>query len=370
MDLEGPHDAGHQAGHLPGQLQGTGDLAVGEDEVVGAGARRLDHRKEARQPPDQHPGGAPHDREGVGVALLRHQDAGAGVRAGEIDEVELLAVPDLEVLRQLAQRRSEAGRGGEDVDQAVGLPHRVPGVVDQAVEAQQRRRAVPVEAEAAAVDAARPAGTAVDPVAGGQQALGVTEGRVGEGEDVVAEGGGLRLLEVGLVGHDRLGVGGSQHGRRLGEGCRIDDEAGDEAPEVQTQRHPPGLPARAPGMEPAGVVAEPLHEIGLPAVVGVAVRRVVREVLGGDRPHDVEDGTDDPGRRPGRDHPALGEHQQVREVGHVEAVVQERGVRNLQGEAALDQLGGRGLRRGTDVTPAHGHPRRQPHEGGSEKKCC
>ena len=96
-------------------------------------------------------------------------------------------------------------------------------------------------------------------------------------------------------------------------------------------------------MQPAGVVAEPLHEVGLPAVVGVAVPGVVREVLGGDGPNDVEDGADDPGRRPGRDHPALGEHQQVREVGHVEAVVQEGGVRNLEGEAALDQLTGRGL---------------------------
>jgi hypothetical protein len=33
----------------------------------------------------------------------------------------------------------------------------------------------------------------------------------------------------------------------------------------------------------------------------------------------------------------------MREVGHVETVVQERGVRNLEGEAALDQLTGRGL---------------------------
>jgi hypothetical protein len=91
----------------------------------------------------------------VRVALLRHEHAGAGVRTGEIDEVELLTRPDLQILGQLALARDQAGSRREQADQSVELPHRIPGVLDHSGKAEQSRDVIPVSEQAAAIHAAR-----------------------------------------------------------------------------------------------------------------------------------------------------------------------------------------------------------------------
>jgi hypothetical protein len=106
--------------------------------------------QDARRPPD--------DGQRVRVALLRHEDARAGVRLGEVDEVELRAGEDLQVLGELVLGEHQAGGAGEHVQERVGLPHRVAGVRDGAVEAQGAGGAVPVVEDRRPVGRPDPAG--------------------------------------------------------------------------------------------------------------------------------------------------------------------------------------------------------------------
>src|SRR4029450_1218315 len=143
---------------------GAGAPALGEAPVVAACRRALHHGQEPGEAADEDPGRTPGDGQRVRVAVLRHEHAGAGVGTGEVDEVELLAVPDLEVLGELALVGDQADRGGQQVDQPVDLPHGVACVLDHPGEAEQAGDARPVVDQAAAVDAAGPGSAAVHTV--------------------------------------------------------------------------------------------------------------------------------------------------------------------------------------------------------------
>src|SRR5205085_2947667 len=122
----------------------------------------------------------------------------------EVDVVELAARPDLEVLGQFGLVRQHAGGDGQDVDEAVDLPHGVAGVLDDAAEAEQVGHDRPVLQQAAPVDAAGAAGGEVDPLDALDEAGRVANGGVGEGQDEVAERRRLGLLRGGRVGQDRV----------------------------------------------------------------------------------------------------------------------------------------------------------------------
>ena len=82
-------------------------------------------------------------RERVRVLLLRHQRAGAAVGVGELDEAELLARVDLEVLAELALVRRRDRERREQLDVDVGLPGGVLRVLDQRRRSPGARRAGP-----------------------------------------------------------------------------------------------------------------------------------------------------------------------------------------------------------------------------------
>ena len=88
----------------------------------------------------------------------------------------------------------------------IALPHGVADMVNGAVEAQIVAGALPVveKGRAARGTGADRAGIDLRELA--DQPLGVTEDGVGEREDVVPERGGLRGLEVGVVGHHGVDV--------------------------------------------------------------------------------------------------------------------------------------------------------------------
>jgi len=75
--------------------------------------------------------------ERVRVLLLRHERARAAVRVGELDEPELLARVDLEVLAELALVRRGDREGRKELEVHVGLPRGVLRVLDDSVAAQQ-----------------------------------------------------------------------------------------------------------------------------------------------------------------------------------------------------------------------------------------
>jgi len=77
----------------------------------------------------------------------------------------------------------------------------------------------------------------------------------------VAERGRLRVLQIGLVGHQRAdvraGLAGDL-GRQPGGGL---DEAGEIIPQPQPERDPDRLPPGASRVQPAGDVARPVGEV-------------------------------------------------------------------------------------------------------------
>ena len=315
-------------------------LPVGEDEVVAAGRRVLATASSPECKPIEGPSRAADDRESVRIAFLRHEHARPAVTVGEGHVVELLARPDLQILGELGLGHHQAGRGADHVEQPIGLPHGVPGVLGDAPEAQQGRDVPAVGAQPGAVDAACPARAGIGPLQRLAQPTARAQHRVGEREDIVAERGRLRVLQVGLVGHQRAGVRAglaSYLGRERGGGL---DEAGEVSPQAQPERDPDRLPPGASRVQPAGHVASPLGEVLLAGVVRLAVGGVVGKLAGRDR-HGVEHQHQHAAGRGRRDHPRRAKVEQVREIGEVDPVVQYRGVGVLQREPGRDQLRGR-----------------------------
>ena len=293
------------------------------------------------QPADQRPGRTADDRQGVGIALVRHEHARPAVPVGQGHVVELLARPDLQVLGQLGLGDHQPGGGAHHVEQPVGLPHSVPGVLGDAPEAKQGRDVAAVGAQPGAVYAACPAWAGVGPFQRLAQPPPGPQHRVGERENVVPERGRLRVLQVGLVGHQRGGVRPGLAGDVGGQPGGGLDEAGEVIPQPQPEGDPDRLPPRAPGVQPAGHVTGALGEVLLPGVVRLAVGGVVGKLAGRDR-HGVEHQGQHAAHSGRRDHARRAEVEQVREVGEVDPMVQHRGVGVLQREPGRDQLGGRG----------------------------
>jgi hypothetical protein len=153
----------------------------------------------------------------------------------------------------------------------------------------------------------------------------------------VAERRRLGLLQVGLVGHQRLDV---LRGDGSGAVHEVDDHV-DEVQQLVAQVDPQGDPCRFPtrsaGVQPARGVAEARYEQPLAGVVGLAELGVVGELGGISRLHFEQQPQQIPCGGTRNDASAQ-QIQHVGNVGEVEPGVQERGVRVLQREAAVDEL--------------------------------
>src|SRR5207249_7410553 len=110
--------------------------------------------KRGGQVADRLAGLRPDGCERVRVLLLRHECAGAAVRVGELDEAELLARVDLEVLAELCLVRRGDRERREQLEVDVGLPGGVLRVLDERLAAQQLSEPVAVERPAGAGAAA------------------------------------------------------------------------------------------------------------------------------------------------------------------------------------------------------------------------
>ena len=187
-----------------GLVERARDGAVQEVEVVGACRARVQRRERGGEVARGLAGLRADRGERVRVLLLRHQRARAAVRVGELDEAELLARVDLEVLAELAL----VGRGDrerrEQLEVHVGLPGGVLRVLDERLAAEQlgEPRAVERPARAGAAAGAGDAG-AERARASWRGALGVAQRRVGIREEQVADGRRLGRLEVRVVGRER-----------------------------------------------------------------------------------------------------------------------------------------------------------------------
>ena len=155
-------------------------------------------------------------RERVRVALLRHQGARARMRVGQLDQAELVARVDLEVLGELREVRGGDRERREQLGVHVPLPGGVLRVHHEAVAAEQLGEPRAIERPARAGAAADARDAARELAVGVSQALGVAQRRVGVGQQQVACGRRLRGLQVGVVGGERV----AQLARVRREGAR------------------------------------------------------------------------------------------------------------------------------------------------------
>ena len=118
--------------------------------------------------------------------------------------------------------------------------------------------------------------------------------------------------------------------------------------QAEPESDPARFPAGAAQVQPSGRGAQRPLELAFPAVVRVPVERVVAEFRGR-RVEQAEQPAAQRGGLPGPQRPALGQRDQVGQVGQGQAAVQQRGVRDLQRVPGLDQF-----RRGTAGDPGAG----------------
>ena len=185
-------------------LQRPRHEAVEQVEVVGARRARVRHRQRGRDVARGLARLRADRRQRVRVALLRHQRARARVPVGQLDQPELVARVDLEVLRELREVRGRDRERREQLGVDVPLPGRVLGVRDEALAAEQLGQPRAVERPARAGAAAGAGDAARELAVGAPQALGVAQRRVGVGQQQVPGGRRLGRLQVGVVGGERV----------------------------------------------------------------------------------------------------------------------------------------------------------------------
>ena len=221
--------------------------------------------------------------ERVGILLLRHQRARATVGVRELDQTELLAGVDLEVLAELALVRRGDREGRKELEVHVGLPRGVLGVLDDSVAAQQLGESRAIERPARARTPAGPRDARPESRVRGARPVTVAKRRVGVRQEEVADGRRLCRLEVGVVGRER--------GARCA--CVPDERRGlvdERVMQLQrlhgpsTERDAKRLASWTAGAQPAGGrPSDAPLELGLACVERVAERRVPWELVVGDR---------------------------------------------------------------------------------------
>lgn len=160
---------------------------------------------------------------------------------------------------------------------------------------------------------------------------------VGKAAQVVPERRWLRGLQVGAVRPQRGGVLGGPAARLGGEPRDVGVQPEQALPQTEPERDPARFPAGSAQVQSSGRRTQRPLEFPFPAVVRVAVERVVAEFRGR-RVKQAEQPAAQRGGLPGPQRPALGQRDQVSQIGQGEAAVQQRGVRDLQRVAGLDQF--------------------------------
>ena len=222
--------------------------------------------------------------ERVGILLLRHQRARATVGVRELDQTELLAGVDLEVLAELALVRRGDREGRKELEVHVGLPRGVLGVLDDSVAAEQLGESRAIERPARARTPAGPRDARPESRVRGARPVTVAKRRVGVRQEEVADGRRLCRLEVGVVGRERGARCACVPDERRG----LVDERVMQLPRARTGRQPERdakrLASWTAGAQPAGGrPSDAPLELGLACVERVAERRVPRELVVGDR---------------------------------------------------------------------------------------
>ena len=212
------------------------------DDAAGLAARQLGH---------------------VGVLLLRHDRRAGAEAVGELDEAEVLAHPEHQLLAEARDvHHAQAGRGGE-LDREVAVADRVDAVAADLGHAERLGHHLAVERVAGAGERGGAERQAIGAGVDLGHALGVAREHLDVGQQVMRERHRLGHLQVGEAGQDGLGVlvGELDQGAlQLGQ-QRAD--AGDLVAQPEAHVGRDLVVARAAGVQALAGIAGELHQAGL-----------------------------------------------------------------------------------------------------------
>ncbi len=141
----------------------------------------------------------------IGVFFLRH-DAGAGTKGiGQVDEGEGRRHPVDELLRQARQVHGNDRQRRQHFEEEIAVGDGVETVFGHGIEAELPRHVPAIDGKGGARQGRRPQGQDIDPLAGIGQARGIAAEHFDIGHAVMAEGDGLRYLQVRKAGQQGVG---------------------------------------------------------------------------------------------------------------------------------------------------------------------
>ena len=195
-----------QAIQTGGHAVEQGLLVLLEILVVGQG-QALDHREQSDQVA-KHPAAlTPHQFGHIGVLLLGHQAAAGGAAVGEGNKAEFLAGPEDHLLTEAAEVHHHQTGGGHEFHREIPVGHGIEAVGVNGVEPEGGGGMAAVDRHRRASQGGRPERRDVHATAHIGEALAIPLGHLDIGEQVVGQGQGLGPLQMGVAGHQGVGVG-------------------------------------------------------------------------------------------------------------------------------------------------------------------
>ena len=258
-------DEGGQGGEA--QVEGVhrvkdGLLVLLHVLVVGQG-QALHHHQQGGQIAADPPRFAPDELVHVGVLLLGHDGGAGGEGVVQLDELELPAAPEDDLLRQAGQVHHAGGDDRRQLDAEIPVGHAVQAVLAGAVEAQRRGGGVAVDGVGGARQRAAAQGADVHPLFPVRKAVHVPQEHLHIGQQVMAEGDRLGPLQMGVAGHHVRRMGGGLLEQRVAEGGHLLVEGARRVPQEQAQVHRHLVVAAAAGVQPLARLADALCQLGL-----------------------------------------------------------------------------------------------------------
>ena len=203
-------------------------------EVAVIGQRQPLHDGQERVQVAVHPPGLAADQLGhVGVLLLRHHGAARAVGVRQLDEPELLARPQDQLVGHAAQVHEEDGGRGQELQHEVPVAHGVDAVPGYPREAQELGHVGPVDGKGGARQGAGAQGHDVGLFPAVAVAALVALEHLHVGQQVVREEHGLGALQVRVAGHQHVLVAPRGPRQRLPQRLKVRQDAVERVPQVE-----------------------------------------------------------------------------------------------------------------------------------------
>ena len=206
---------------------------------------------------------AAHKLRNIRVLLLRHDARARGIGVVQLDKVELPRTPEDDLLREAGKMHHHHRDAGGKLDHKIPVRNAVHAVFAGISTAQGFRRHSPVGGVGRSRKRAAPERGHGSALFAGRKAAEIPLDHVRVGHQVVAEGDGLRALQMGVARHDRGGIGLRLVKERFEQRLRIGLDLADRIHQVKPEVDRHLVVAAARGVQLLADIAHPLCELRL-----------------------------------------------------------------------------------------------------------